>query len=564
MRTVGAGAGAGAGTGAGAGAGASIGSRQPASALKLRPRQKHTTYNGHSRRRTPQRQLLNTYSYTCAHSSTDLAGAAAMALALALALLAPCVHGDVVVACPDDVARCIKVGATAPLTGWASGQGSSAKRGAELWAITVNTQGGLAVGGGALLVELHMYDDASDRDQTAALFEQLISTDQVDFLLGPYGTSFSSRAAAVAAQHSRVIVLGNAAGDSSYEAQAGAPSWPHVFGVVTTTAEYTVPTAQMLRSEHGARTASVLSRNDNDFAADTAAGALTSFDRTHSAGGPILDVVASANFAGENDGNSTGTYMTSIAAGMASACAAQPDSLWLFGLKGDANALLLALAALRESCQPKSVYISSGPTELSWVTAANQLEDASGAKYLADMYQLLSAGQWTEPAVGTAGPTDALFGNVAGFRSRMEHFFPEVAVGDVIHHHAASAAAAGIVLGEGLKVATQAVGAVVDADGLPTQEALATAVRGLNMSTFYGAIRFDSSGRNIGKGTVTTQVQGGSVVPVWPTEHAHGDIVYPLNLAAIVAQAPPPSSGAAATSARMVLPLLLSWLATSI
>lgn len=491
-------------------------------------------------------------------------------LALTLALLVPCVHGDVVVACPASAARCIRVGATAPLTGWASGQGNSAKRGAQLWADTVNTQGGIAVGSGHLFVELHMYDDTSSRDQTAALYEQLISTDQVDYLLGPYGTSFSGRAAAVAAQHSRVIILGNAAGDSAYEAQAGAPSWTHVFGVVTTTAEYTVPTAQMLRSEHGALTAATVSRSDNAFAADTAAGALTSFSRSHSAGGPILDVVASTNFAGDDDDNSTGTpgegWRASIAAGIASACAAQADTLWLFGLKGDANALLLALAAQRESCQPKSVYISSGPTELSWVTAANQLEDATGAKYLADMYKVLSAGQWTEPAADTAGPTDALFQNVAGFRSRMEQFFPEVAVGDEIHHHAASAAAAGIVLGEALKIATLP-GAVVDAGGLPTQEALATAVRGLVMSTFYGAIRFDDSGRNIGKGTITTQVQGGSVVPVWPTEHAHGDIVYPLNLAAIVAQeqaspSPPPSSGAAAVCAQTVLPLLLAcWLA---
>jgi hypothetical protein len=104
---------------------------------------------------------------------------------------------------------------------------------------------------------------------------------------------------------------------------------------------------------------------------------------------------------------------------------------------------------------------------------------------------------------------------------------------------------------------------VVDADGLPSQEGLSTAVGGLDLSTFYGAIRFDDTGRNIGKGTITTQVQGGSVVPVWPTEHAHGDIVYPLNLATVAtqqgAEPPPPSSGAAAVCAEMLLPLLC-WL----
>ena len=541
---------------------------------------------------------------------------------LLLALL-PQAAGEVVVACPDDVARCVRVGLTVPETGWASTQGLSAKRGAELWADAVNSDGGLTVADGSMFVELTVYDDGSSSSNTAVLYEQLISTDGVDFLLGPYGTSFSARAAAVAAEHEKVLFLGNAAGDSAYEPQARAavtcvgvatgtdgvdcpdactfvaaidqadatcsgtaaeagssgstdcttftadqtdcgdasgctltaavdqadahcgadvagmepPAWPHVFGVVTTSEAYTSPTAQMLHSL-GAQTAAVLSRSDNGFTRDTAAGARAAFAVTDAAGtGATLDVAASATFAGDSEDTSTGTtgeaWQASIDSGMATACAAGADTLWLFGLKGDANALLQAMAALREECQPKAVYINSGPTESGWVAAANELEDTHGRSNLADLYHLLSAAQWVEPATGVSGPADALFGSTGGFRFRMESFYDDVEVGDDIHHHAASAAAAGIVLGEAIRVASQAAGATLDADGLPTQEAVGTAASNLDLSTFYGEIRFDDKGRNVAKGTVTTQIQSGSIVPVAPAEHA-------VSLLALLLLLPPP------------------------
>ena len=438
-----------------------------------------------------------------------------MRLGTCLLLMAtvPPAASEISVQCPDGVARCIQVGLTAALTGRYSGQGLSAKRGAMLWATTVNSDGGLNVAGTQKFVKLIVYDDASSSSTAASLYEQLISVDGVDFLLGPYGTSISTTAAAVAAEHGRVLFLGNAAGDSAYETIPGAPAWPHIFGVVTTTSEYTAPTARLLHEVHDAQTAAVLSRSDNAFAADTVAGALVSFGSLDASGDAMLDVVLHATFAGDSNDESLTT-------GMASVCAMNADTLWLFGLQGDANALLLAMAALREDCQPKAVYISSGPTDAAWVAAANQLVDEHGRSNLADLYHVLSAAQWVEPAAGRGGPADDLFGDTAGFRYRMETFFSDVGTGDDIHHHAASAAAAGIALGEAISAASQVTGVVLDADGLPSQEAVGLAASDLDLSTFYGQIRFDSQGRNIAKGTVTTQVQSGSIVPVAPAEHA--------------------------------------------
>eukprot|EP01052_Picozoa_sp_SAG31_P060423 SAG31_NODE_19601_length_597_cov_1.122490_1_plen_152_part_10 len=94
-------------------------------------------------------------------------------VACARLLLVGRAAGDVVVECPGDAARCVRVGLTAPLSGWAAAQGLSAKRGAHLWADTVNADGGLQVGDRTMPVELTVYDDGSNRANTSALYQRV-------------------------------------------------------------------------------------------------------------------------------------------------------------------------------------------------------------------------------------------------------------------------------------------------------------------------------------------------------------------------------------------------------
>ena len=279
------------------------------------------------------------------------------ALPLAALAMAGSGAGEVVVPCPGP--PCLRVGGTAPRSGWAASQGVAAARGAEVWARAVNADCseagcGLQVGAQRMPVELTLYDDASNRTRTAELYQQLVVDDSVDQLLGPYGTSFSAIASGVAAAHGRVIFLGNAAGDSAYpEAPLSGQAPTHAFGVVTTAASYVTTTAQMLHMYHGARTAGVLWRSDNPFPADTASGALEAFDISLD-GTPTLTVSESREFAGGETASEA-----AIEAQMAAVCVPGVDTLWLFGLRGDATALLLALARLRQGsggagCRPKS------------------------------------------------------------------------------------------------------------------------------------------------------------------------------------------------------------------
>ena len=107
---------------------------------------------------------------------------AALALA-ATALIAAGCGGD-----DDDSGDSgdpMTVGLSLPLTGEFSQPGKAAKQGYEVWAETVNQEGGLL----DRQVELEIKDDGSDQNTVVADYNALIQKDDVDLLLG----TFSSR-----------------------------------------------------------------------------------------------------------------------------------------------------------------------------------------------------------------------------------------------------------------------------------------------------------------------------------------------------------------------------------
>jgi branched-chain amino acid transport system substrate-binding protein len=78
----------------------------------------------------------------------------------------------------------IKIGISLPLTGDFSEPGTAAKQGYQVWADTVNSQGGLL----GRKVELDIKDDASDQNTVVTDYNALISRDDVDLLLGTFSS----------------------------------------------------------------------------------------------------------------------------------------------------------------------------------------------------------------------------------------------------------------------------------------------------------------------------------------------------------------------------------------
>src|SRR5215212_8460441 len=96
----------------------------------------------------------------------------------------------------------ITIGISLPLTGEFSQPGTAAKQGYQVWADTINSQGGLL----GRQVELDIKDDASDQNTVVTDYNALISRDQVDLLLGTFSSLLNLPASAVAERNQMLYV----------------------------------------------------------------------------------------------------------------------------------------------------------------------------------------------------------------------------------------------------------------------------------------------------------------------------------------------------------------------
>ncbi|UGX94091.1 amino acid ABC transporter substrate-binding protein [Bradyrhizobium barranii subsp. barranii] len=108
----------------------------------------------------------------------------------------------------------VRIGATMSITGKAySVQGGYGREGYLLCQKHLNMQGGLL----GRPVEFLIYDDESDAKTAARLYEKLIVEDNVDAILGPYGTAITEAVADIPDKHRKVMVAANAATSSIWE-----------------------------------------------------------------------------------------------------------------------------------------------------------------------------------------------------------------------------------------------------------------------------------------------------------------------------------------------------------
>ncbi|GAA2581836.1 amino acid ABC transporter substrate-binding protein [Winogradskya consettensis] len=96
----------------------------------------------------------------------------------------------------------ITVGISLPLTGDFSEPGKGVQQGYEAWAKIVNDRGGLL----GRQVELKILDDQSSADRVVADYEQLIGSDQVDLVVGPFSTRLVVPAGRVASEYGMLFV----------------------------------------------------------------------------------------------------------------------------------------------------------------------------------------------------------------------------------------------------------------------------------------------------------------------------------------------------------------------
>ncbi|MEV4312088.1 amino acid ABC transporter substrate-binding protein [Actinocrispum sp. NPDC049592] len=103
---------------------------------------------------------------------------------------------------PGSATGPLVIGASLPLTGQFSQPGGEAKRGYEIWRDMVNAKGGLL----GRQVELKIMDDASNQDTIIADYTKLITEDKADLLLGSFSSLLNFAASAVAERNRMLYV----------------------------------------------------------------------------------------------------------------------------------------------------------------------------------------------------------------------------------------------------------------------------------------------------------------------------------------------------------------------
>ena len=107
----------------------------------------------------------------------------------------------------------IKIGISLSLSGDFSADGQGFKQGYQLWADTVNKNGGLL----GRKVELDILSDASSPDQVQTNYQKLITVDKVDLVFGPYSSLLTKPASVVANRYGYAMVEGAGGAPSVFD-----------------------------------------------------------------------------------------------------------------------------------------------------------------------------------------------------------------------------------------------------------------------------------------------------------------------------------------------------------
>jgi branched-chain amino acid transport system substrate-binding protein len=119
----------------------------------------------------------------------------------------------------------------------------------DLWVKEVNAAGGLKLGDKRVPIEVVQYDDRSSAEEAARALDRLISQDQVDFLLPPWGTGLNLAVGAIFNKAGYPHLAATAVTDRAPEL---AKRWPNSFwllGTSTGAAKTLVDLLVKLRSE---------------------------------------------------------------------------------------------------------------------------------------------------------------------------------------------------------------------------------------------------------------------------------------------------------------------------
>jgi len=357
----------------------------------------------------------------------------------------------------------------------------------------VNAAGGIELSDGTFLVfEPLSYDDESSNDLVTAGYTKLVLEDRVDFLVSPYSSGAATAAAAVADPNGMILITAGAASESTYT-----KGYTHVYQTYSPSAAYLAAAVDLLTSllPPPAQIAFVV--EDGSFARGAADAAQAIAEGLGYA--VVLDTLYDV---GETDFEATVTELRNTGAVAVIGGGHFDDGVALAGAIHDAALGIEVMALLVAPADPDFANLRDaalgviGPSQ--WEPEADYSASAAAGAGIA----------W-------AGPTGIAF--VQAYVA---------AYGQEPSYHSAGGYAAGLVLEQAIRTA----------DTIDTL-AVRAALDGLDVMTFFGRLRFDTSperhGLQIGHDMVLVQWQldeHGVLLKqvVWPESAATANTLYPI------------------------------------
>ncbi len=380
------------------------------------------------------------------------------------------------VALAEDV---ITLGAAVSETGKYSTNGVFTEKGYNLAVDKINSQGGVKIGGKAYKLAVKFYDDESSPARGAELVDRLIKQDNIQFILGPYSSGLTKAIAPVTEQLKTPMVEGNGAARSLFT-----NGYKYIFATLSTADQYLASVID-LAAEHAATLnkkpnqikVAVVVEND-PFSKDVRKGAV---DQMKKYG---MKLVVDDQFPRD---------LSDISATLTKVKALKPDVLLISGhSKG-------AATGVRQIAQMK---VNVPILAITHCGAAKIIKKYGGAAE----YTLCPT-QWAS----TLTYKGKVFGSAANYAKAFKARYNERPP-----YQAAESSAAVVTYADALRRA-----------GKLDKEAVRKALTKTDMMTFYGHIKFDATGKNIGKPMALFQVLKGKYVVVAPSKFAAEKAVVP-------------------------------------
>src|SRR5919201_1626076 len=374
------------------------------------------------------------------------------------------------------------LGAPVSLTGKYSVNGKNTKDGYELAVQRVNERGGVKVGGITYRLKVLYYDDESTPARGAQLTERLIQQDGVKFVLGAYSSALTKAMAPVTEKYKVPYIEANGAARELFS-----EGYKYLFAVLSTSDYYlrdAVNLAAAVTKEHGRdpKTLKIAMAFENDpFSLDVRQGIVEDANKYG------MKILIDDKLPPEiNDMSATLTKVKAV----------KPDMLLVSGHEKGATLVVRQTAEMKVDVP---------------IVATTHCDSAKIAETLGKLAEgILCGSQWDRHLAYK----DKWFGSADDYANTFEKEFNYPAP-----YQAAESSAAVLVYADAFSRAQSF-------DPQKVRDAIAKT----DMMTFFGPIKFDSTGKNTAKPMVLYQVQGGDYKVVAPTKWAEAKLIWPRKL----------------------------------